>query len=247
LEPRLGRHRCSISINLVVFLFVISVLRVLRNVCLRVLEVGSYNVNGSPHDWIFGNLCVAEYDGVDIRLQRECVDVIADASALPSMDESFDVVIFTETLEHVEDWHSAVTEMKRVLKRGGPLVITIRSPGFPLHSYLYVFWRFTIDDFKAIFSDMKMLKLVEDPQGSGILFAGVKIYNGHVTPRISVYSMALARRALDIPKVTGACALFIRALCKCLEHLVLTLLMLMLGFEYPVAWDLRSMARKCRV
>jgi len=47
--------------------------------------------------------------------------------------------------------------------------------------------------------------------------------------------MALAGRALDIPNVTGASALSIFMLCERLEHLVLTLLMLMLGFEYLVA------------
>jgi len=133
-------YKFSISINLAVFLFVINVLRVLRNECLRVLEVGSYNVNGSLHDRNISDLCIAEYVGVNIQLQLGYVDAIADASALPSVDESFDVVIYTETLEHVEDWHSAVTEMKRVLKGGGLLVITTRSPGFPLHSYPCDFW-----------------------------------------------------------------------------------------------------------
>jgi len=80
------------------------------------------------------------------------VDVAADASALPFRDESFDVVISTETLEHVEDC-----------------------------------------DFKAIFSDMAILKLIEDPQAPGVLFAGVKIRGGHATSRIPVYSMALNR------------------------------------------------------
>jgi len=36
--------------NLTVYLFAINVLRVLRGKCLRILEVGSYNVNGSLRD-----------------------------------------------------------------------------------------------------------------------------------------------------------------------------------------------------
>jgi len=89
--------------HLAVFLFAINVLKALKGRCLRILEVGSYNVNGSLRDWILGNLCVTEYVGVDIQLQREYVDVVADASLLPFRDESFDVVISTETLEHVRE------------------------------------------------------------------------------------------------------------------------------------------------
>jgi len=94
-----------------VYLFAINVLRSLKSKCIKVLEVGSYNVNGSLRDRIFGNLCVAEYVGVDLQLQQGYVDVVVDASALPFRDESFDVVISTETLEHVEDWYFAVAEM----------------------------------------------------------------------------------------------------------------------------------------
>jgi len=101
--------------------------------------------------------------------------------------------------------------------------------------------------FKAIFSDMAILKLIEDPQAPGVLFAGVKIHSGNVTPRISVYSMASNRKALDTPKVTGGRTLFIRMLCERLERPVLTLLMLMPGFEHLVARELVSIARRCRV
>jgi len=104
-----------------------------------------------------------------------------------------------------------------------------------------------VGDFKAIFSDMAILKLIEDPQAPGVLFAGVKIRSGHATPRIPVYSMALNRRALDMPKVSGGRVPLIHTLCERLERLVLTILMLMLGFEYLVAWDLISMAQRCRL
>jgi len=116
--------------HLAVFLFAINVLRALRGKCLRILEVGSYNVNGSLCDWILGNLCVAEYVGVDIQPQREYVDVVANASVLPFRDESFDVVISTETLEHVKDWHTVVAELKRVLKQRGLLVVTTAVRAF---------------------------------------------------------------------------------------------------------------------
>jgi len=78
-----------------------------------------------------------------------------------------------------------------------------------------------VGDFKAIFSDMAILKLIENPQAPGVLFAGVKIHSGNVTPRIPVYSMALNRKALDIPRVTDRRAPSIRMLREHLERLVL--------------------------
>jgi len=41
------------------------------------------------------------------------------------------------------------------------LAVTTTSSGFPPHSYPYDFWRFTVGDFKAIFSGMAILKLIE--------------------------------------------------------------------------------------
>jgi len=50
-----------------------------------------------------------------------------DATALPFGDESFDVVITSEMLEHVQDDTSALAEMARVLKPGGQLAATVPS------------------------------------------------------------------------------------------------------------------------
>jgi len=88
---------------LAVYLFAINVLRPLKSKCVRDLEIGSYNVNGSLRGWIFGNLCVTEYVGIDLQFQQGYVDVVADASTPLFRNESFDVVISTETLERVED------------------------------------------------------------------------------------------------------------------------------------------------
>jgi len=58
---------------------------------------------------VLGNLYVATHIGIDIQPQQGCVDVVADASTLPFRDESFDIAISTETLEHIEGWYSAIT------------------------------------------------------------------------------------------------------------------------------------------
>jgi 2-polyprenyl-3-methyl-5-hydroxy-6-metoxy-1,4-benzoquinol methylase len=49
----------------------------------------------------------------------------ADVTSLPFSDGSFDVVICSEVLEHIEDNQTAVAELVRVLKPGGDLVVTV--------------------------------------------------------------------------------------------------------------------------
>jgi len=50
--------------------------------------------------------------------------IVASASKLPFRDETFDTILCTEVIEHVNDQNKAIKEMFRVLKFGGVLVIT---------------------------------------------------------------------------------------------------------------------------
>ncbi len=50
-----------------------------------------------------------------------------DATALPFADDSFDVVITSEVLEHVQDDTAAIAEMVRVLRSGGRFAATVPS------------------------------------------------------------------------------------------------------------------------
>jgi SAM-dependent methyltransferase len=56
---------------------------------------------------------------------RSKIDVRLSATALPFPDASFDVVLFSEVLEHVDEPVRAVKEIARVLKPGGRLLLTV--------------------------------------------------------------------------------------------------------------------------
>lgn len=96
-----------------------------------VLEVGSLDVNGSIRPYV-ESFNPARYVGVDMRLGPR-VDEVVDASSLVQRfgAASFDVVLTTEMLEHVRDWPTVVSNLKRVLRPGGVLLVTTRSIGFP--------------------------------------------------------------------------------------------------------------------
>lgn len=62
---------------------------------------------------------------------------VASASKLPFRNNSFDLVLSTEVIEHVDKQKEALKEMSRVLKKGGILVITTPNRVFkPLFDFL---------------------------------------------------------------------------------------------------------------
>jgi SAM-dependent methyltransferase len=170
----------------------------------RVLEVGSKYVNGSVRPLIERFCSPKEYVGVDIE-PGKFVDLILPAEKLVEYfgPESFDVVIATELLEHIQNWRLVVGNLKGVLKCGGYIYITTRSHGFPFHAYPYDFWRYEIEDMRKIFSDFEVLKLIKDHEAPGVFLKARKPFN--YSPNslrdIALYSMILGKRTTSIPKL----------------------------------------------
>jgi len=138
----------------------------------RVLEVGSLNINGSLRSSVIP-FNPSRYLGVDI-VPGKGVDSLCHCEDLVIhfLQDSFDIVIATELLEHIHNWKAAVSNIKIVCKPLGHILITTRSPGFPYHCYPNDFWRYTFSDFEFIFSDFKILDLFSDPESPGVfLFA----------------------------------------------------------------------------
>lgn len=65
--------------------------------------------------------------------------VCADAHKLPFKNHSFDLIICTETLEHVVDPRKTLLEMKRVLKNKGRAIISMDS-GSLMFKTIWFFW-----------------------------------------------------------------------------------------------------------
>lgn len=105
----------------------------------RVLDVGAGIGQYRP---LFAH---CEYHAHDFGSEPDTIgkytalDYQSDITAIPVGDRSFDVVLCTEVLEHVPEPIKAVTEMARILRPGGWLLLTAPLGSF-LHQEPYHFY-----------------------------------------------------------------------------------------------------------
>lgn len=119
----------------------------------KTLDVGCTN---GPYVKLFPNRI-----GIDIR-KAKAVDIIADVHDLHMFkDNTFDIVLCTEVLEHLHTPSKAISEMKRVLKKGGKLILTTRFI-FPLHDTPGDYYRFTREGLEFLLKDFKIEEFVEE-------------------------------------------------------------------------------------
>lgn len=114
----------------------------------QVLDVGSYDVNGS-YRTLFDPLRF-QYTGLDM-VPGPNVDLVPKAPYRwqELRDDSFDVVVSGQALEHVEFFWLVVSEMVRVTREGGLLCIIVPR-GFDEHRYPVDCYRFLADGMVAM-------------------------------------------------------------------------------------------------
>ncbi len=112
----------------------------------RVLDVGC---GVKPYYPFFAD--AAEYVGVDVQENRNA-DIHGPVEALPVADGSFDIVLCTQVLEHVDDPAQAVRELRRVTAPGGRVLAS--THGVMLyHPNPQDLWRWTHTGLERLFRD----------------------------------------------------------------------------------------------
>lgn len=94
-----------------------------------VLDIGSLDINGSNKHLFSGNII---YIGLDLA-EGENVDIAASAHEVIFPNETFDIIISTETLEHDRHWADTLRNAVRMLRPGGMLLTTCATTGRPEH------------------------------------------------------------------------------------------------------------------
>ncbi|MEW6716614.1 MAG: methyltransferase domain-containing protein [Chloroflexota bacterium] len=109
--------------------------RVLDNGC----GVGMYVEHLTPHA---GEMIGLEYDFPRAQAARKRTPYIicSTGEALPFPDNSFDVILSHEVIEHVQDDRKAIAEMIRTLRPGGRLVLFCPNRGYPFETH-GIYWR----------------------------------------------------------------------------------------------------------
>lgn len=90
----------------------------------------------------------------------EGVDVVADAHNLPFYDSSFDNVIMTNLLEHVQEPQKVVNEVYRILKPNGLAVVFVPFM-YPIHGDPNDYWRFTDEGLKHSLRNFEIVKTIK--------------------------------------------------------------------------------------
>lgn len=152
----------------------------------KILEIGSYNVNGSVREIFCKNasgetIPMDNYTGIDV-VPGPGVDLVIPADGpnarkLPFVAAQFDLVLSTEALEHDAKFWETLAEIGRVMKLGARVLLTARGMrlagnGFAYHgdAHFKDIYRFLPDAVPTLCALMrcKLIEWVEDPQKPGL-------------------------------------------------------------------------------
>jgi len=94
----------------------------------KILNVGAATFYSSEMLQQYGNVVSLEYDEncVDFVRSTLNVDIVqGSATDLKFEDKTFDLVCAFDVIEHIDNHSKAISEMRRVLKSSGKLIITV--------------------------------------------------------------------------------------------------------------------------
>ena len=172
----------------------------------RVLDVGC---GEKPYEQLFGEK-VKTYIGIDLPQvhtfyspNTRHADVYGLVDHLPFKSSSFDTIIFTEVLPHVKHPPQAFTELTRVLKPNGVLVVTAnksweRRTGLPVPDY----WRFT-DEGLAQLAHQQGLEVLYTKEGCGFFSTMGQLFSRFFNKEL-IYRKVQHRQADHPPNIVVA-------------------------------------------
>lgn len=135
------------------------------------ITVLDYGAGISPYRSFFPG---ADYRPADLGIEPGLYYKIGLESKIPEKNDSFDTILSTQVLEHVENTADYLSECHRLLKPDGKLVLTTHGI-WEDHAYPYDFWRWTDGGLKkelnaAGFRDITFYKLTCGSRAALLLF-----------------------------------------------------------------------------
>ncbi|MFT3910215.1 MAG: class I SAM-dependent methyltransferase [Ferruginibacter sp.] len=138
----------------------------------NILDIGC---GQSPYKFLLNK--ETKYHGIDIIEATEFgynnKDITAfDGKNIPFPDNTFDGIICTEVLEHVQEYQYLVDEIYRTTKKGAAIIVTI--PWSARYHYIpYDYFRYTPSSLKTIFAKFSEVNI--KPRGTDFAVISSKI------------------------------------------------------------------------
>lgn len=120
--------------------------------------------------------------------ENKLLDVVCDISkTLPFKDESFDTVILSDVLEHIPNPSDVMSELKRILKPGGYLLMNVPFM-YWIHEQPHDYHRYTEFMIRKLASDQKlnMIKLEALAGGWAVLIDLLSKLSGGKPKRVKL-------------------------------------------------------------
>ena len=103
------------------------------------------------------------------------VDLVGDARAMPIADSSVDIVLCTQVLEHTPEPVRILSEIERVLRPGGKLILSV--PGiYPIHGAPGDYWRYTYQGLEWLLRSYREVRVCSESGSIGSFFLTLNMY-----------------------------------------------------------------------
>ncbi len=139
----------------------------------KILDAGA---GSCPYKKYFSH---AKYESTDFEdiFDKSSIDIhdfICTLDKIPKKDNTYDAVINTQVLEHVEFPQKVINEFYRILKPGGKLFLTAPQ-GWGIHGEPYHFFNFTKYGLKSLFKNAGFKVIFIKPRGGMFWYLGKRI------------------------------------------------------------------------
>ncbi len=136
----------------------------------QVLDVGCGTMPFK--DLIKKNSNVNEYHTIDIEKRVPMVDFVGDAQNMDMIENNtYDTLLCIEVLDHVQNPYKVLNELKRIIKDGGYLILSVPHLS-RLHEEPHDYYRFTKYGLKFLFENAGFNIIDISPRGGLFSFLG---------------------------------------------------------------------------
>lgn len=157
----------------------------------RVLDAGA---GSCPYKKYFSHAKYESTDFADVfdKSSKNKHNFICSLDSIPKPDNSYDIIINTQVLEHVEYPHKVINEFYRILKPGGKLFLTAPQ-GWGIHGAPYNFFNFTKYGLESLFKNAGFKIMFIKPRGGIFWYLG---FRSKTLPSYIFYQYAFRKRPL---------------------------------------------------